>query len=282
MMELPAWTLDDLLARYELEPGLDDVFVEGAFDVEVYGAVFDGHSSRARVLYPSGSFSIDESDLQMDGLTFGAKQQLIYLARRLAGLSVPPAGKCVVDRDLDHWFGPLESNSHLCWTPVTAIETFFWTDSILDKLLTRWAAIRVTDRAALCDSAAEVLVDLYALRLADRELAAKLEWPEFTKYLSRVQDRVVFDRDGYLGAIVSRNGRGFNRTAILEASERWLRAMSGTVNQEVRGRDIPPLLAWIVRRFHGAKACGQRDAVERVLVVLAPELPELVRFVTDI
>ena len=102
MTELARRTISELRARYDLEPSLRDIFVEGKFDQDVLSNCLRGPEHRDRMIYDIDSVDIPSELLGVHELTDGKKQRVIALARELAPLPSKCLYRCLVDRDLDH------------------------------------------------------------------------------------------------------------------------------------------------------------------------------------
>jgi hypothetical protein len=136
MTEENRWSISELIARYELEPELIDVFVEGTFDREVLAQSVP-RTRGGPAFYEIDTVDVKPALLAKHGLTSGNKQRVIALARELATLPAEAKVICLVDRDLDHWFGELLSTPRLKWTRYCSIESHFLTPAtVIDVLIT--------------------------------------------------------------------------------------------------------------------------------------------------
>lgn len=268
------WTVPELLARYELEPQLADVFVEGTFDREVL--------ANAPILTPAGYafYEIDAVDvprevLEKHRLSSGNKQRVIALARELASLPGDVKVLCLVDRDLDHWFGPLESTRGLRWTMFCSLELHFLTPEIIRDLLVTTGRIRVKRFDAFVDSLIAVLRDLYALRLTDRQCAMEMKWVALRKYLSRDGDVVRFDLDNYRIALLTTNRNASRRNEFDDVVSSWMGRLTCDIRLCSRGHDFQTLLAWAMNEFNGQKEFASETAIERLFVLIARSMPAL-------
>lgn len=274
MTDPTRWTIPELLARYELEPQLADVFVEGTFDREVLSNV----PSLTHVGYRF--YEIDAVDvpgeiLAKHSLSSGNKQRVIALARELAPLAEGARLLCLVDRDLDHWFGELESSAKLRWTIFCSLELHFLTPDVIRDVLITTGRIRVKQFDAFIDSLIAVLRTLYALRLTDRQCSMQMKWVALRKYLSRDGDIVRFDLDGYKTALLTTNRLSARRSIFDDTLSSWLLRLTCDVRQCSRGHDFQTLLAWAMNEFGGQKEFASETAIERLFVFMARSIPSL-------
>ena len=270
-------TIEELAARYELEPSLDDVYVEGSFDKEVFAASFLGTSLPTRTIYEIDSVEILPTVLAKHGLTNGSKQRVIALARELATLPVRNSCSYIVDRDLDHWFGSLESTPGLRWTRYCSIELHFFCPEAVHALLALTCKARIPNINAFLESLEVSLVNLYALRLADRELNWSMRWLPLEPCLTKTAVGVSVDIRTYVDRLLQTNGKAKQKADFNALAAAW-RAKLGDECEcrlQIRGHDFVDLLVWSVRTFRGVRDLASQVAVQRLLILLARGSVEL-------
>lgn len=271
MTEFARRTINELLVRYELEPELRDVFVEGKFDQEILSSYFRGAKHLDRMVYEIDSVEVPTELLIKHVLTDGNKQRVIALARELAGLPAECSYRCLVDRDLDHWFGALEATARLIWTEFCSIELNFFSDEILHDILITTAKAKISSWEEYIDSLVATLSDLYVLRLADRELGWFIEWLPVGKCLSHENSKVVFDFAGYVDRLLMKNRKSGLRGKFEISVAVWKKRLSGDHRNHIRGHDFVELLAWTVHNFRGIKEFSSSLSIQRLFVLLASQ-----------
>ena len=278
MMSLPRWSWRELITRYELEPSLKDAYVEGLFDQTVITRCLSKRGVRDWIIYPIDVVEISDDTLAAHNLTTGNKNRVIALARELAR-AVNSQCKCIVDRDLDHWFGELESNPHLVWTKYASLELYFFSTELLKDILLVAAKARISDWTAFEASAARVLTLLYSYRLADRSLRWSLKWLTADRCLSLSGSEVKFDDNEYRKRLLLANTRGGQRTEFDSAVARWQEILVCDPRHAVRGHDLTYFLAWAIEKFRGLESFADEDAVEQIFILLADDVPEICELV---
>jgi len=266
---LPERTIEDLRTRYTLEPTLRDVIVEGNFDWDVITQCFRSSGAMDRVVYPIDSIEVPKEILDKYQLTTGNKQRVIALAKELASLPDFTAFRCVVDRDLDHWFGELETVRRLLWTEYCSIELYFFSSEIVRHIVVVTAEAKIVDWDRYFNSLIEILREFYALRLTDRELGCSLDWISPINYLNWNADAISFDLNTYLKRTLEKNCKA-NLLADFEASYgKWMEMLLGDPRQFIRGHDLIEILAWTVRNAKGIREFRSASIIKRSLVLLA-------------
>ncbi|KAA6455970.1 hypothetical protein DYQ86_26150 [Acidobacteria bacterium AB60] len=267
--------LEEILARYDLEPELQDVYVEGSFDKEVLSRCFKKANHTDRIVYEIDSVEITAEALMRQGLTEGNKQRIIALSRALDNLQREFRCRCLVDRDLDHWFGSLERNRALVWTEYCSIELYFLTHEALHDLLCVAAKARIEDLNEFVESLATCLIDLYTMRLADRDLKWLMDWLPTAKHLKASGSSVLFDSEEYAKRLLMKNGRFSQFEIFIEARRRWRSRLTGDARNSARGHDLVEVLAWVVRAFGGIKEFASTLAIERMFLLIVPKIDGL-------
>ena len=271
MTDLARRTIDELLVRYELEPELQDIFVEGQFDHDVLTSYFRSAKQIGRMVYEIDSVEVPAELLAKHGLTEGNKQRVIALSRELAKLPVECSYRCLVDKDLDHWFGQLESTARLVWTEFCAIELNFFSDEILRDVLISAARTKIALWEQYIESLTSTLCGLYALRLADRQLGWNMKWLSIDRCLSSTNSRVNFDFADYVDRLLRNNRKSHSKKQFESAVDDWKNILVDDHRNFIRGHDLVELLAWTVNKFRGIKEFSTPVAVQRLFVLLAPK-----------
>jgi len=260
-------TMEEVVARYEFEPELKDVFVEGAFDSEVLTECFKHHGQSSRIVYGIDTVEIPKEFLHRQGLTDGNKQRVIALARVLSTLQGDLECRCLVDRDLDHWFGELETNKTLIWTDHCSIELYFFTHDVLQDILLVVSRCKIDDWQAFHESLENVLVQVYAMRLVDRELDWSMQWLPIPKFLTASTTAILFDSAEYIRRLLLKNARASGAANFSARLLFWQGAIQGSPHFSIRGHDLVDVLAWTIRAFRGMTELANSAIVERLFLM---------------
>ena len=267
--ELPRMTINELSIRYELEPEIRDIFVEGIFDKEVLSANLNNDLNSGFMVYEIDSVELPSELLIKYDLTDGNKQRVIALAKELSILSNKYSYRCLVDKDLDHWFIAIESNAHLIWTEFTSIELCFFSDDILRDILVTTCKAKISSWDSFINSLIATLRNLYILRLADREFGLSLEWLPIYKFLSRNNTYIDFNFEEYIDRLLKKNRKYDLKDDFNSSIEKWQGLVIGDHHYYIRGHDFVEILAWTVGKFNGIKALASSLAIERLFILLA-------------
>ncbi|WP_419794777.1 hypothetical protein ACQ9Y2_07745 [Pseudomonas palleroniana] len=272
-------SIEELLARYELEPELRDIYVEGQYDKDIFSVCLGGVGNFSEVIYDVGTVNVPNELLLEFNLSSGNKQRVIALAKKLSVLDSECVFRCVVDRDLDHWLQGLEDVPRLKWTEHTSVELYFFTKEIISQILLTATRSKIKDMDLYMSSLTEVLRVMYAMRLVDKELEWKLEWLEPTKQLSELAGAVQFNAETYIRNVLASNKKSKEFSLFNERLIVWMERLDGDPRSCMRGHDLVFLLAWTVKEFNGVKEFQSQVAMERAFVLVADKAPDLLSLV---
>lgn len=268
-MEMPRWTISELLTRYELEPSLTDVFVEGQYDKDILMCAYEHSSAEARVMYTADVIEIEDGLFEKHKLTSGNKQKLLVLCRELASVNESENVRFIVDRDVDHWLGDLETANGLVWTDFCDIETYFFEEVFVKELIENAGKAKIGDWDSFYVSFCDTLKKLFSVRIADRRSELYLSYIDFDKFLSVDKGRIHLDFETYIGRILHKSKMAGKSQEVLTASNEWSGKLKGDPRLFCRGHDFIILIAWAILKFKGARNFSD-EIIARILVLLVP------------
>jgi len=269
-------TIEELSARYFLEPELEDIIVEGEFDRDVLNMVLSEQED-CRAVYEIDTIHVESELLVSYGFSSGNKQRVIALANELAkACSEECKYICMVDKDIDHWIGTLGDVRNLKWSKYTSLDAHFYRQGTTKRLLVACGKAQVEDFPRLFWSMGHVLCSLYRIRVAGAILDFTFRWPDFTKSLSIEAGELRFDLDGFKRKLLQNSGLS-KRAADLNAKLQELEgAMEGQdIRDRIRGHDLIDVMAWVLRKTKGVREFSTSSAISRLLVLEAPRVAEI-------
>jgi len=186
--ELPRRTIEELALRYELEPSMRDVFVEGPCDQTILRWFIDACCSEgAKVgVYPIDEINVPLEVVERHGLTCGNRSEIIALCLELeellgAGFS---GATGVIDRDADSILEEHCECGLLLKSDYSCIEMYFFSEKCLAKMLK--LAFPNAKRSAqdVIGQLAPVLRELFLVRAANESLRLAAKWIAFNSFVS--------------------------------------------------------------------------------------------------
>ncbi|MBS7243190.1 MAG: hypothetical protein KIG98_02430 [Comamonas sp.] len=268
-------TINDLIIRYELEPSLKDIFVEGLFDKEILGQYAKSHEHNDISFYEIDSVDVPHDLLKKYHLTDGNKQRVIALANELEILGESSKVFCLVDKDLDHFFEEIKDKGRLRWSIFCSIEGHYLSEQTITDIIFTLGKAKIIDSQAFMRSLEITLKKLYALRLSDRKLSLNLNWVALKKYLKKKGDEVDFNHNSYINSLLNANSKMQYLADFKKEFEDWILKVNCDIRDCSRGHDYTQILAWSIEAFGGQKEFSTSAAIERLFVLLARSVKTL-------
>jgi hypothetical protein len=276
MSDIPRRTIEDLKTRYFVEPSLCDIYVEGEFDRLVINSWCDKNSEKSIVPYGIDSVDVPFEILEKYNLTDGNKQRVIALAKELADIECN-SYKCLVDRDIDHWFGDLEDIPQLYWTDFSSLEMYFFSEQLVKRIMIDISNCKIIDWHEFYSSFIILLKQLYAIRLTSKTLSIDCSWCDIKKSLRLNKSSLIFDVTGYLSKNLITGGFKEYREAFSREHSNWMKAMDGDPRLCIRGHDFVDLMANAIKEYKGLKSFQDSEGLQRMLLAFIDEIDILIQ-----
>ena len=246
---LPRRTIRELVARYELEPGLRDLFVEGLMDRRIYGWYLNQVASKRVTVFEIDSIEIPSDVLLSHGLGSGNRARIIALALELDGglTSVLPTVRCIADSDFDFIFRFRIEAEHLLYTDYTSVDLYTYEEDLLKKAL--WLGFNVPQAviAPLVESISSVLEDVFIVRAANQKLDWGMRLIPFTRCCAIEGLSVTFDKNDFIDRCLDSNSRRNERIVFEEFCEELQAVYLDDHRQRIRGDDYFELIGWYLK-----------------------------------
>jgi hypothetical protein len=263
MKQLERRGLEELVAMYQLEPSIRDVYVEGGLDEALVEWFFAARNVGDVDVTEINAVEISADLVLARGLENNNRGRLIALAgvmeRHLGPDAV--AVTCLVDADFDR---VLEKNNDcrlLLMTDFSSMELYFFDVPHLTKFLR--VVVRKFPKAA-ADVIAEIqepLKDLFAIRTANYVLGWNLPLIPFEKCCKVTRTGVRLDVADYMGRFLNADGRRSEKMKFERVYTQCKAKFKGDVRNFIHGHDLLHLLAWYIRQHKGHNL--SRETVER-------------------
>jgi len=247
------WSIDDLITRYTLEPGLQDYFVEGGSDLMIYQSLISAEKRDDIILYDIDNVDIDGQVLNGGGLTEGKRQRIIYLLRQLEAAVPDGSYAGIVDKDLEEEFPTPLNTKNILVTKYRDLESYFLNEDYVNQILVKIGGAGIVDWSQFYRSFVESLLWLHSIRLADRELELYAGRIKLRKYIDVTKDTVHFKREEYVLALLMGMGAGARLKDALDAGSAWYETFSGDPRNNIRGHDFIDLMLLCLKKLDAAK-----------------------------
>lgn len=261
---LPKRTLAEIVAKRRLEPETCDVFVEGFRDARLVRWVLVDLAAKLAV-YPIERIDVPEAEVVRLGFERNNRGRVMTLARSLADSGVDRRAACIVDVDLDIFVGSPIAGPLLLQTDYASSDCYLFDPRVIEKAQALALAALPDDPPEVLAKLAQVLVEVFLVRAADRVLDLNLGALDFTRVCEIAGTQIEFDRLEYVRRYLNRGGL-LGRLQEFEDLVAQLRTrMPVDPRHTIHGRDFLDLLCWYLRR-NGAEAIFCRPEALRGLL----------------
>ena len=251
--EIERRTIDELAARYFLEPELRDLYVEGVRDRRIYSQYLEDLGHRDVTVFPIDSIEVSRHTVESYGLGEGNRNRVISLAMELdqrfrLGL---PCVRCIVDSDFDFILNSFTVSNHLLYTDYTSVDLYTCEENLfLDGPLSD-LGLNEEDVDQLFAWLIPILKDLFMIRTANQSLGLGMSILLLTRCCSIVESGVDFDRYDFVGRCLQSNGKT-NEQESFESTCTELSAVQLDDDRKmIHSDDYFELVGWYLHhRYH--------------------------------
>jgi hypothetical protein len=260
-------SIAELVTRYQFEPGLRDIYVEGDRDKFLVKWFFDRGDIDGVGVYPI-SISVDIPRELLDRYReYGNRGRVIVLCKELDQL-LPVDSRSVrglVDIDCAELLDSVPASRSLLCTEFSCIECYTLDERTLKKFSNLYLGINIS--WITFQEMFNVLAELFLLRSAKVVLANTAPWNgSFTRLCSIHGERIRFDRESFVERLVSASA-GLLTRERLDGKTAELRALlSGDVRKQINGHDLIKMLSWFAHKCGVEMAIYQSTPLQRALV----------------
>ena len=246
-------TIAELLARYDLEPSLRDVYVEGPSDrtlVELALPAFvRGNQVRA---YEIDTVDVPLSLLDSRSLPNGNKGRVLALADELAARTTRDLRRnavCLADLDLDGILGRCRDYRLLVYTSGLSLDLVLAEPVVLDKLLSLVLLGFPQPATTLLDNMFPILNERLLHRLAAEEVGLGVEPPALDKLCVFDGQTIEFRCDEFVRRHLNKGKCAHLASQFRDVVERYRPEVARWPRKYVHIDDFLELLHFCVRRI---------------------------------
>lgn len=263
--------LNSLVDKYQVEPELRNIYVEGSTDKKLLEWFLREKGQRDFVIYEIEMVEIPAEKLLELGVSNNNKGRVIALAleleRRLSEL--PPYLTCIADRDFDVLFGKEYECELLLFTDYSSMEMYLWNETILNKFLTLGLGSSGVSAEGVLSKLVPVLEEVFLIRATNEALNLNMEWLDFTKCCEISKSEIVFKGDEFINKYLNKNSQMANKQIFLEKLQQLRSAEVLEPRSKIRGHDFIDLLCWYIKHqlAKNRKELHRRDIVANNLLM---------------
>jgi hypothetical protein len=283
----PRKKLEELVARYRLEPAIRDVFVEGKPDADLITRFLKAHRLHNVVVYEISGVEIPPRPLIEAGLFDSARGRVIFLAFHFQdSLSIGSrTATCVADRDYDVLLEKNYNCPFLLFLDHSSLEMYSFDPETLDCVLRAVAPTLGKNGETVLAELESVLQRLFTIRTTNILLNLRLEWlPSFPDSCTLREGSIEFDEDDFINRYLNKNARLGEKGRFMRELEIVRSKMRGDRRLFIRGHDFVAALAWYLRKSSSKSSSLHRPEVlqELLLAYIDPSRILTQRFFCDL
>lgn len=256
-------TIPELITRYDLEPQIRDVYVEGVRDRDIVAWFLRRAGRTDAKVFEVDFIDVPAALLVEYGFSSGNKQRVLVLAKELERALTEEMAQatCIVDGDSDRLLGIDRVSGITYVTDFSCMEMYLFDENHLGKFLELAVGAQGLDVRELLNEYSGVLKTLFMVRTAALSLGIPLHLVDFTRCCLKSAGILTFDLKEFVQRSLDASRLRQREEDVLREIERLKGRAEGDARLYINGEDFLNLLAWErqeILRKRGLRDC---DAV---------------------
>ena len=260
-------TLEEVVTRYELEPKLKDIYVEGRRDQLFFKWFLEENCIENVLVYEINDIEIHERNKYgLDtSLNKNSRQKIIEIASLIeSSIDNSESVLFIADKDFDILMKTVHTNNLIIFTDFANLEMYFYEAKSLNKFLIHYLRGFARDSKFVLDQLNPMLQTLFLIRLTNQLMVLNLTEYSFRKTCTIENFIIHFDILEYITRYLSKNNRlDIKETFIHEFSKHKNKLTTEPKNQ-INGQDYINLLRYYIQSCSSSKRryCENYKVVE--------------------
>jgi len=281
MEEAPRWTIEDLIARYTLEPELRDLYVEGPSDKLLFEWFLKQFECESVAVYEIDCVDVPDTAVEALGLQHNNRDRVVALSLELERLLPGEDLRvlCIADSDFAFLLGGWRNSRYLLYTDYTSVDLYFFCEHSLEKCLKVGIGRLLLDTSTWLTNLEGVLQKVFCVRAANEKLGWGIHWPtQFTRCCGIEEHLVKFDCTEFVRRYLSQGDRLRDMEAFNEVCQQLKSIEVKDPRQRIHGDDYLELVGWHISRLVGRGGHKYRDTgVVRAMIRSAIDVNSLAK-----
>lgn len=259
-------TIEEVLALYDLEPSLKDIYVEGWRDKCFFEWFLKACDIVDVSVYDIETIDIRNNILAQYGLQANSQRsRVIALSKKLdSGLCGRTGIMCIVDRDYDDYVSSSSGGSYLKITDYNSLELYALDNRIITKFFK--IVIGCDFVKDTVDTILKICENLYLFRLANIRLGWNMSWINATRVMKIKQAKIVFDDETFIERYLQNNRKWSKKTEYITEVQKLKSIVSNEVRNKIRGHDFTEIFFTFIRRTRQKRKFGNLETFEGSLL----------------
>lgn len=250
MVAYETHTVEELTTKYELEPMLRDIYVEGRADAALLKRFLRDKSCKHVSVYEIDTVELPMEQLRELDVLSNNREQVVLLAnilrQELGGHALQAT--CIVDRDFDGFFGREHEGSGLLLTDYTCFEMYCFNAIVLQRYLDDYLRGFRHTAGDVLSFLRPVLTELFLMRMANEKLGWKLEYLSFERCCEANKLGINFNPEAYVYRYLNKNAKCAQMQEFKDVIEELRAKLVSDARQQMHGHDFMKLLSWFLKK----------------------------------
>ena len=244
-------TLHELVTRYQLEPELCDIYVEGKTDKILLEWFLEQRGVKNFAVYEIDTVEIPTQKLFELGLNDSNRSRVIALALEIQKqFTELPHFTCIADKDFDWLFENDYICQHLLFTDYTSLEIYLLNEFILDKFLRLSLRLTEVEAKKIISTLSQILEEIFLIRATNEALQLNMRWLEdFGGCCQVKKNQVIFDSETFIQKYLNKNSKMSEKLLFVNKLKELRTKKLQDMRYQIHGHDFIELLCWFIRPY---------------------------------
>ena len=256
--------INELLTRYELEPSLKDIYVEGIEDKIIIDEVLRKNDITDVSVFDISSIDIDNDEKIKNGNKGRVIELASILSEKLENMNIT----CIIDNDFDILTGNQYTSPILLTTDFSCMEMYFFDKQIIEQISRSCAKNKLTE-TIVNKFITPALIDLFKIRFINYDLCWNLKCLNFEKNIRYKNGEFNFDRDEYIKRYLNKNRKVRELSFYCKKINTIKIDSKHDKRSYIHGHDFITLLRSVLNKLRGRKLWSEDELVWDLLKVAA-------------
>lgn len=265
MIEGNVHTIEELVTKYEFEPTLRDIFVEGKRD-KIFFEIFlsDCEYSHAKVYEISTIYFSEEKYRPLDlPLRHNNRNKVIALMHKIfSQLKDANQVRGIADRDFDIILENANACPYLFFTDYTCLEMYSFNPRVLSRFLTIILGGFAQTADVVLEELAKTLQRLFLIRLVAKVLRLDMVWLKNLKCFDCKDYRLFFDETQFIIRYLNMNHKLSAKEQFLSVMKDYEKCLTADPRNQIRGHDYIHILGYYLKKCGNKGNFAPYDVVE--------------------
>lgn len=261
--------IEELFVRYELEPTIRDVYVEGGVDVALINQFLKDSKCTDVSVYEISTIAVSRELVEELELENNDRGRAICLGMTMESKLGQDNAQvtCVVDSDFDVFLQKEYECRIVLFTDYTCLEMYLFSAKTIEKFFSVFLRGFPFSSVMVLRALTDTLQEVFMIRLANRVLEWNLEWLSFERCCLADGERIQFDREDYITRYLNKNGVGGadKKQEFIGNVEDLRKKLLPEPRYQIHGHDFINLFCWFIKKNINKAELARPDIVTRSL-----------------